>query len=355
MSKVSLEHLKKTFGSSVAVADFSLDIADGELVTFLGPSGCGKTTTLRMIAGFIAPTAGVIRIGDDDVTHMPVHQRNTGMVFQRYALFPHMTVSENVQFGLEMHKVESSERASRMRAALDMVRMTSFHDRYPRQLSGGQQQRVAIARALAIQPRVFLLDEPLSNLDAKLRVEVREEIRALQRDLGLTTIFVTHDQEEALAIADRMAIMHDGKVQQIGSPETLYERPANLFVADFLGKMNFFSGRVEAPGRFRAGAHELFIDNASPTATKVGVRPERVMLAPSPQGQNALPGVVDSTIYLGSVIDVRVRLDTGESVSMQRANQGGAQAWQPTPGARVHVCFDAADCVLFSEQGNALP
>src|SRR5690606_2685611 len=164
-----------------------------------------KTTTLRMIAGFIEPTAGTIRIGDDDVTHMPVHKRNTGMVFQRYALFPHMTVSQNVMFGLEMHKVEAAERDKRMRAALDMVRMSQFHDRYPRQLSGGQQQRVAIARALAIQPRVFLLDEPLSNLDAKLRVEVREEIRDLQRDLGLTTVFVTHDQEEALAIADRMA------------------------------------------------------------------------------------------------------------------------------------------------------
>jgi len=349
MSKVSLERLKKTFGSSVAVADFSLDIADGELMAFLGPSGCGKTTTLRMIAGFIEPTAGAIRIGDDDVTHMPVHKRNTGMVFQRYALFPHMTVSENVLFGLEMHKIESSERNKRMHTALDMVRMMPLHDRYPRQLSGGQQQRVAIARALAIQPRVFLLDEPLSNLDAKLRVEVREEIRALQRDLGLTTIFVTHDQEEALAIADRMAIMHDGKVQQIGSPEKVYEQPANLFVADFLGKMNFFEGRVDQAGRFLAGSHALVIRDADPATTKVGVRPERVVLAQSPQGQNSLTGVVESTIYLGSVVDVRVRLDTGESVSAQRSNRSGVQTWHPEPGARVHACFEAADCVLFSE------
>jgi len=349
MSKVSLECLKKTFGSSVAVADFSLDIADGELMAFLGPSGCGKTTTLRMIAGFIAPTSGTIRIGDDDVTHRPVHQRNTGMVFQRYALFPHMTVSENVLFGLEMHKVELGERDRRMRAALDMVRMTAFHDRYPRQLSGGQQQRVAIARALAIQPRLFLLDEPLSNLDAKLRVEVREEIRALQRDLGLTTIFVTHDQEEALAIADRMAIMHDGKVQQIGSPKAVYEHPANVFVADFLGKMNFFDGRADGTGRFCTDTHDLFIGDTNPATTKVGVRPERIVLAPSPQGENALPGLVDSIIYLGSVIDMRIRLNTGETVSVQRPNQRDEQAWHPAPGTQVHVCFEASDCVRFSQ------
>jgi len=349
MAKVSLERLKKTFGASVAVADFSLDIADGELVAFLGPSGCGKTTTLRMIAGFIEPTAGRIRIGEDDVTHMPVHQRNTGMVFQRYALFPHMTVSENVLFGLEMHKVEPVERDKRMHAALDMVRMASLHDRYPRQLSGGQQQRVAIARALAIQPRVFLLDEPLSNLDAKLRVEVREEIRALQRELGLTTIFVTHDQEEALAVADRMAIMHDGKVQQIGSPEDVYERPVNLFVADFLGKMNFFDGRLGRPGYFRADDIELFIGEAQAATKRIGIRPERTVLAPAPRGQNALTGIIESTVYLGSVIEVRVRLHAGPTLSVQRANWGVGQTWHPGSGDAVYVCFDAADCVHFSE------
>ena len=195
MAKVSLLNLRKQFGSAVAVSDFSLDIDDGELVAFLGPSGCGKTTTLRMIAGFIDPTAGRILIGDTDVTTLPVHKRNTGMVFQRYALFPHMTVAHNVSFGLEMRKIDAVERDRRINLALDMVRMSEYRDRYPRQLSGGQQQRVAIARALAIEPKVFLLDEPLSNLDAKLRVEVREEIRALQQRLGLTTVFVTHDQE----------------------------------------------------------------------------------------------------------------------------------------------------------------
>jgi len=348
MAKVSIDRLKKQFGASVAVSDFSLEIADGELVAFLGPSGCGKTTTLRMIAGFIPPTAGSIRIGKDDVTNVPVHKRNTGMVFQGYALFPHMTVGENVAFGLEMHKVPAVERGKRIDNVLDMVRMTQLRDRYPRQLSGGQQQRVAIARALAIEPRVFLLDEPLSNLDAKLRTEVREEIRALQRRLGLTTIFVTHDQEEALAIADRMAIMHDGKVQQVGFPETLYEKPANLFVANFLGKMNIFAGRVESPGRFvTENKLALAIEGSGAAASQVGVRPERIALSTEPVGPNAMPGVVDSSVYLGSLIDVRVRLDSGEVIGCQLPNSAGAQP--AAPGTRVHACFRPGDCVLFSE------
>lgn len=350
MAKVSIDRLKKQFGASVAVSDFSLDIADGELVAFLGPSGCGKTTTLRMIAGFIQPTAGAIRIGDEDVTRVPVHKRNTGMVFQRYALFPHMTVGENVAFGLEMHKIQGAERDKRIRDTLDMLRMTSLRDRYPRQLSGGQQQRVAIARALSIQPNVFLLDEPLSNLDAKLRLEVREEIRALQHRLGLTTIFVTHDQEEALAISDRMAIMNDGKVQQVGFPGDLYEKPVNLFVADFLGKMNFFAGRVESPGRFVTEKNIALVIEGSDTSTKqIGVRPERIAISAEPVGPNALSGVVDSSVYLGSLIDVRVRLATGEVVSCQLSNSAAVEARLIAPGARVYAYFRPSDCALFSE------
>lgn len=350
MAKVSIDRLKKQFGASVAVSDFSLDIADGELVAFLGPSGCGKTTTLRMIAGFIQPTAGAIRIGDEDVTRVPVHKRNTGMVFQRYALFPHMTVGENVAFGLEMHKIKGAERDKRIRDTLDMLRMTSLRDRYPRQLSGGQQQRVAIARALSIQPNVFLLDEPLSNLDAKLRLEVREEIRALQNRLGLTTIFVTHDQEEALAISDRMAIMNDGKVQQVGFPGDLYEKPVNLFVADFLGKMNFFAGRVESPGRFVTEKNIALVIEGSDTSTKqIGVRPERIAISAEPVGPNALSGVVDSSVYLGSLIDVRVRLATGEIVSCQLSNSAAVEARLIAPGARVYAYFRPSDCALFSE------
>jgi putative spermidine/putrescine transport system ATP-binding protein len=350
MASISIDRLGKQFGVSWAVSDFSLEIADGELVAFLGPSGCGKTTTLRMIAGFIQPTTGRIRIGNEDVTDVAVHRRNTGMVFQRYALFPHMTVGENVAFGLEMHKVPAAERDVRIRDALDMVRMADLRERYPRQLSGGQQQRVAVARALAIQPRVFLLDEPLSNLDAKLRLEVREEIRTLQQRLGLTTIFVTHDQEEALAISDRMAIMHDGKVQQVGAPRALYERPANLFVADFLGKMNFFEGAIKsASGFVTATGMALAVQGGTSAARRAGVRPERVVLSTDPIGPNALPGVVASSVYLGSLIDVTVRLDSGEIVVCQLASDADAALQPIAPGARVHACFRPDDCVLFSE------
>ena len=350
MANVSIQTLRKQFGAAVAVSNFSLEIADGELITLLGPSGCGKTTTLRMIAGFIEPTAGTIRIGERDVTGLPAHRRNTGMVFQRYALFPHMTVAENVSFGLEMHQVPPAEREVRIREALDMVRMTQLRDRYPRQLSGGQQQRIAVARALAIQPEVFLLDEPLSNLDAKLRLEVREEIRTLQRRLGLTTIFVTHDQEEALAMSDRMAIMHDGKVQQVGTPEALYEHPANLFVADFLGKMNFFPGRLETANRFVTDKGlALSVDGATPGGTRVGVRPERVALLARPTGGNAVPGIVESAVYLGFQTDARVRLRTGELLSCQVPNSAAADAVPLTVGSEVYACFRPVDCVLFSE------
>ena len=348
MAKVSIENIRKQFGAAVAVSDFSLEIAEGELVTFLGPSGCGKTTTLRMIAGFITPTSGRIRIGETDVTRLPVHKRDTGMVFQRYALFPHMTVAENVAFGLEMHKVPKADRDAKIRRVLDMVRMTELRDRYPRQLSGGQQQRVAIARALAIEPKVFLLDEPLSNLDAKLRLEVREEIRALQRRLGLTTVFVTHDQEEALAIADRMAIMHDGIVQQVGAPDTLYERPANLFVADFLGKMNVFTGRGQADDQFETRAGQRIAAPGGGSATHVGVRPERVRLQAQPSGGNALPGGIESSLYLGSVLEVRVQLDGGDRMISQIVN-AGMRAAPPAAGARVYACFEPDDCVAFTQ------
>lgn len=353
MAQVLVENLYKQFpgAPAPAVADFSLRIADGEFVAFLGPSGCGKTTTLRMIAGFVAPTSGRIMIGASDVTAVPVHRRNTGMVFQRYALFPHMTVRDNIAFGLEMHKVAGTEREDRIRRALDMVRMSHLADRYPRQLSGGQQQRVSIARALAIQPKVFLLDEPLSALDAKLRVEVREEIRELQQRLGLTTIFVTHDQEEALAIADRMAIMHDGKVQQVGSAQELYEQPCNLFVADFLGRMNFFDGQLKDKNAFVTNkGQQLHVDDGRRGAVRLGVRPERLRLSGNAAPDaNALPGGIESTVYLGSQVEVRVRLEDGTLVNVQVPNNRAFADIGAARNARVFVCFDAADGVLFSE------
>ena len=347
MAKVSIQGIRKQFGSTVAISDVSLEIAEGELMTFLGPSGCGKTTTLRVIAGFITPTRGRVSIGETDVTRLPVHKRNTGMVFQRYALFPHMTVAENVAFGLQMHKVPKADRASRIARVLDMVQMSALRERYPRQLSGGQQQRVAIARALAIEPAVFLLDEPLSNLDAKLRLEVREEIRALQQRLALTTIFVTHDQEEALAIADRMAIMHDGVVQQVGAPGSLYEHPANLFVADFLGKMNVFKGRAESDGVFQTDGAARIVASGCAGALHVGVRPERVRLHAQAVGTNALAGVVESSLYLGASLEVRVRLYGGERVVSQIANAGAGHA-PPAAGSRIYACFAPEDCMAFS-------
>src|SRR2546421_3059511 len=252
MARLELINLSKLYGEHAAVAGVTLDVADGEFLVLLGPSGCGKTTTLRMIAGFVEPSGGSATIGGTDVTYLPPWRRNTGMVFQSYALFPHMTVAENVAFGLEMRKISKTDIAARAKEVLRMVRLDGYADRLPRQLSGGQQQRVALARALAVRPDVLLLDEPLSNLDAKLREEVRIEIRELQRKLGLTTIMVTHDQEEALTMADRLVVMSHGKVQQIGSQRDLYEHPANAFVAGFVGRTNFVRGRVEAPGLFRS-------------------------------------------------------------------------------------------------------
>ena len=354
MSSISIRNLRKTFGNTDAVSDFSLDIADGELMTFLGPSGCGKTTTLRMVAGFISPTAGSIHIGDKDVTRLTVHKRQTGMVFQRYALFPHMTVEQNISFGLEMHKVAKHQRPNRIHEVLELVRMDHLQHRYPRELSGGQQQRVAIARALAIRPKVFLLDEPLSNLDAKLRVEVREEIRALQQRLGLSTIFVTHDQEEALAISDRMAIMYDGKVQQVGTPEELYERPCNLFVASFLGRMNFITGTPASREVFTTSAGGSLHCNALESGTQqLGIRPERIRLRTSTDHSfaNRLPGVISSLTYLGNQWDIVFKTHCGLSLNIQTQNQpldsADVTRWHPSMQAVAH--FHAHDCIGFTQ------
>src|SRR5262245_44846157 len=251
MARLDLEHVSKHFGPTVAVREVSLDVRDGEFVVLLGPSGCGKTTTLRMIAGFLAPTGGKVRVGGKDVTTLPPWKRNAGMVFQSYALFPHLTVAENVAFGLQMRKLPKPEIPGRVAEALALVRLGGLADRLPRQLSGGQQQRVALARALVIRPDVLLLDEPLSNLDAKLRETVRVEIRELQRQLGTTTVMVTHDQEEALIMADRLVVMSEGSVRQVGTQRDLYERPADRFVAGFVGRSNLLPGRMVGPGRFQ--------------------------------------------------------------------------------------------------------
>lgn len=245
MVKVSLDHVTKAFGSVKAVQDVSVGIGEGELFLMVGPSGCGKTTALRIIAGFYKPDTGSVRFDDKEVNDLPPYKRNTGMVFQNYALWPHMNIYDNVAFGLKIRKVPSSERVDRIKRVLDIVRMREYAERFPNQLSGGQQQRIALARALVIEPSVLLLDEPLSNLDAKLRVEMRSEIRRIQKELGITTIYVTHDQSEALAIADRIAVMNVGCISQVGTPREIYQYPQNPFVASFMGEPNIIDGRID--------------------------------------------------------------------------------------------------------------
>ncbi len=354
MARLEIEGLAKRYGDFYAVRDVSLAIADGEFLVLLGPSGCGKTTTLRMVAGFIEPTAGHIRLGGADVTVLPPWRRNAGMVFQSYALFPHLTVAQNVAFGLEMRKLARADVARRVEEVLALVRLAGYGDRLPRQLSGGQQQRVALARALAIRPDVLLLDEPLSNLDAKLRQEVRVEIRELQRQLGLTTVMVTHDQEEALTMADRLVVMNEGAVRQVGTQRELYERPADRFVAGFVGRSTFLEGAMENPGRFRTDGGLVLACVGPPGAHHGGrgvlaLRPERLQIAPAPIGalDNGLPGTVEFVSYLGALIDIHVRLSPADRLVVQIANRDGGFA--PEVGQAVHVGWPASAGLVFTE------
>ena len=347
MARLDIVDLSKRYGHQAAVEAVTLDVPQGEFLVLLGPSGCGKTTTLRMIAGFVRPSGGTIRIGPRDVTDLPPWKRNTGMVFQSYALFPHMNVAANVGFGLEMRKVAKAEIAPRVAEALRLVRLDRYSERYPRELSGGQQQRVALARALAIRPDVLLLDEPLSNLDAKLREEVRIEIRELQQRLGLTTVMVTHDQEEALTVADRLVVMAEGRVRQIGTQQDLYERPADRFVASFVGRSTFLEGSVTEPGRFRsAGGLDLACDGSVPDASALALRPERLVIAPGEGMDNRLPGRVEILLYLGPMIEAHVRLSPADRVVIHLPNRPGT----PTPkvGDEVQVGWGRDAGMLFA-------
>ncbi len=310
---IELSDLTKRFGSLTVVNAITLRLEPGLLYVFLGPSGCGKTTTLRMIAGLESLTAGRICIGSEDVSDVPPYRRDLGLVFQNYALFPHLSVADNVAFGLRIRRMDRAAISQRVEEALRQVRLVGLETRRPRQLSGGQQQRVALARALVTRPRALLLDEPLSNLDKNLRDEMRLQIRDLQRDLGITTAMVTHDQEEALSMADRVVVMHDGKIEQLGTPEDIFRRPATTFVARFIGAANIIAGRITEQRLFIA-ADDLKIpvgDHPVGRSGHIVVRPSDVRLTPYRSGQGALRGTVVGTQYLGSTRRVTVALLKG--------------------------------------------
>lgn len=348
---LSLFGLTKRYGAATVVDQINLDVAKGEFVCLLGPSGCGKTTTLQMIAGFVDASAGEIQLAGRDLALVPAHHRGLGVVFQSYALFPHMTVAENVGFGLEMRRIPSPDRDPRIAAALDLVRLGGFGDRYPRQLSGGQQQRVAVARALVIEPSMLLLDEPLSNLDAKLREEMQTELRRIHRSLGVTSIMVTHDQGEALALADRIAIMNHGRIEQVGSPIDIYDQPRNKFVASFLGRTNFLAGkvvaavgslaRVEIAGRTYQVAATGCTQGERVT---LSLRPEKLRFAR--QADGPLSGRVATCIFQGSTWFCEVETDVGPLL-VEQPNLGPRP---PAEGEPTALTFDDGDLRLLAEE-----
>jgi spermidine/putrescine transport system ATP-binding protein len=343
---VQLKRVSKHFGPVVAVNDVSLSIRDGEFFSLLGPSGCGKTTTLRLIAGFELPTAGEIYIGESLQGETPPYRRPVNTVFQNYALFPHMTIFKNVAFGLEMRKVPEDEIQEQVLEALEMVQLPGMENRKPQQLSGGQQQRVALARALVNHPKVLLLDEPLGALDLKLRKAMQLELKALQHRVGITFVYVTHDQEEALTMSDRIAVMSEGRVLQIGAPEEIYERPIGRFVADFIGETNFLAGQVKA-GRTREVVVQ--VDGVLPVHVTreravgmnedvtVAIRPEKISLHAEPPTPQAVPGVVREVVYTGTDTRYLVQITESTVVAVRQQNTGtGAKAGFPV-GTQVYL------------------
>ncbi|MBO9475451.1 ABC transporter ATP-binding protein [Shimia sp. R10_1] len=312
MSFLSLKNLNKQFGDFTAVRDMTLSIEKGEFVSLLGPSGCGKTTTLQMIAGLLEPTSGQILLDGRDISHTPPNKRGLGIVFQSYALFPHMSALDNVAFGLEMRGVGKAERQDRARKALEQVKLGQFMHRFPKEMSGGQRQRVALARALVIEPPVLLLDEPLSNLDAKLREDMRLELRLLQQEIGVTTILVTHDQEEALSMSDRIVVMKEGEMEQIAAPLDLYERPVSPFVSDFVGKTNLFNAEIIDADHVKVAEHILLLPGhgmVTGASMQLSIRPEKFALSPQGDGDEVQ---VEAAIFHGANWLYRVRGAMGE-------------------------------------------
>jgi putative spermidine/putrescine transport system ATP-binding protein len=347
---LKIQSVMKSYGTTMVVQDFDLDVGAGEFVSFLGPSGCGKTTVLRMVAGFEEPSAGAIMVGGKDVTNLKPNQRNIGMVFQAYALFPNLTVAQNIGFGLKVAGMPKAEADARVAEMLDIIKLPQFGGRYPYQLSGGQQQRVALARALAPKPKLLLLDEPLSALDAKVRVSLREEIRSIQKKLGITTVFVTHDQEEALSISDRIVVMYGGKAEQVGTPFEIYNRPATKFVANFVGTLNVLEGTITdiAAGKVRIGGGEVVLKQPLNGAKagdtlSLALRPEAISLGRQSGRDTSLSGQISDVSFLGSVIRVRINLDKNV-VSLDTFNSPAAPP--PMVGAKAVVSFAASDLLV---------
>ncbi|OXM82780.1 ABC transporter ATP-binding protein [Paenibacillus rigui] len=348
---VELIGIQKKFGPNVVVDNFNLQIEQGECISFLGPSGCGKTTTLNMIAGFLEPDQGDLLIKGKRMNGVSSNKRQLGMVFQTYSLFPHMTVFENVAYGLKLRKTPKPEMTKRVNAVLELVKLPHVADRYPKQLSGGQRQRIAIARALVTEPSLLLLDEPLSNLDAKLREELRDELKRLQQEIGVTTIFVTHDQEEALYLSSRIVVLDHGKVEQIGTPWDIYNRPASEFVHTFIGKSNRMQGTVERTGGstvqlktdagFALQADSRDMSFADGEAVSIYVRPEKISISdgtPAAEGSNQVKGTVKSTSFLGAYTEcevevgpytIAVRIQTGQQMILFTEGQPVTLVWKP--------------------------
>jgi putative spermidine/putrescine transport system ATP-binding protein len=354
MAFLSLNKIQKVFGTAIAVEDFNLDVEKGEFVTFLGPSGCGKTTTLRMIAGFETQTNGTIILNGEEISNKPANQRKMGMVFQSYALFPNLSIGDNIGFGLMVAHTPKDEIAARVDEMLTLIHLPTFGKRYPYQLSGGQQQRVALARALAIRPQVLLLDEPLSALDAKIRLELRTEIRAIQQELGITTIYVTHDQEEAMSLSDRVVVMKDGHIEQIGTPFEIYNFPQTAFTASFIGTLNVIQGKVQDPT-----AGTLFLENqrvqtAASLKNKqkgdslsIALRPEGLALGQNDDpDSNNLTGTIANIYFLGAVVRIQVLVGS-YNLLIDTFNHPHLEL--PSIGSNAVVSFPKQACLILDQ------